>query len=48
MQNTAGYPAGYPALNTVHYEEKKHLTAGHGNHPVFHHLLTDIQELGGN
>jgi multidrug resistance efflux pump len=46
MQNTAGYPAGYPAPNTVHYEKKKHLAAGPGDHPVFHHLLTDIQKLG--
>ncbi len=46
MQNTAGYPAGYPALKRVHYEEKKNLAAGPGGHPVFHHLHTDIQKLG--
>ncbi len=42
----AGYPYGYPALNTVHYEKKRHLAAGHIDHSIFHLLLTDIQELG--
>lgn len=42
----AGYPDGYPALNTIHYEKKRHLTAGCIDHSVFRHLLTDIQELG--
>jgi hypothetical protein len=43
----AGYPAGYPALNTIHHEKKKHMAAGHTDHRIFHHLFTDIQELGG-
>jgi hypothetical protein len=47
MQNAAGYPLGYPAINTVHNEKKRHLAAGHFDHRVFHHLLTDFQELGG-
>jgi len=42
----AGYPDGYPALNNVHYEKKRHLAAGHIDHGIVHHLLTDIQELG--
>ncbi len=42
----AGYPDGYPALNNVHYEKKRHLAAGHIDHSIIHHLLTDIQELG--
>jgi hypothetical protein len=47
MRNTAGYPDGYPALNNIHYEEKKPITTGHVHHPVIHYFLTDFQELGG-
>jgi hypothetical protein len=46
VQNTAGYPDGYPALNNIHNEKKRQIAAGHIYHRFFHHLLTDLQELG--
>jgi hypothetical protein len=33
-------------LNTVHYEKKKDLAAGHIDHGVLYHILTDFQKLG--